>query len=144
MSKQTIQSLQINWQNRLDPLEATALVATRDAAIRLARKLLSFDDEKLNLLHGVSANDLLLIAGKAEHLPWVNGVIYLGKDSLAPSILLPTTVRPNIPIDLFEVTLLNQFPDQLPFAAIENRIVQTGQMRPITRKILQDWVEEKL
>lgn len=134
----------VDWQNRLDALEATALVAFDETAIRLAKKLLSFEDERLGLLQGVSAENLLLLASKAENLPWVDGVIYLGRDMTAPAILLPTTMRPKISIDLFERALLSQFSDKLPFAAVRNQIIPTGQMRPVARKILEDWLRQKL
>ena len=32
-------------------------------------------------LQGVFAENLLFIRGKTENLPWMDGVIYLGKDS---------------------------------------------------------------
>ena len=139
-----MQQLKINWQNRFDALEPTALVAFDETAIRLAKKLLSFADERLGLLQGVWAENLLFVAGRAENLPWVDGVIYLGKDAAAPSILLPTTVRPNVPIDLFERALRNQFSDKLPFAVVENRIIPVGGMGLIVRKVLVNWSHKKL
>ena len=133
-----MQSLKIKWQNRLDALEPLALVAFDSAVAKLKRKLLTFDDEKLAALQGVFAENLLFIAGEKDVLPWSDGVIYFGRDLLAPSIFLPTNLRPNVPLDLFEKNLLTRFDEQKPFAVIENKIISVGKMRPISRKILSE------
>lgn len=133
-----MKSLKIKWQNRLDALEPSALIAFDSVAAKLKRKLLSFDDEKLATLQGVFAENLLFIAGNKDFLPWIDGVIYFGKDALAPSLFLPTNLRPNVPLDLFEKNLLTRFNEQKPFAVIENKIISVGKMRPISRKILSE------
>ncbi len=133
-----MQSLKIKWQNRLDALEPSALIAFDGAVAKLKRKLLTFDDEKLAALQGVFAENLLFIAGEKDVLPWSDGVIYFGRDLLAPSIFLPTNLRPNVPLDLFEKNLLTRFDEQKPFAVIENKIISVGKMRPISRKILSE------
>ena len=130
--------LKIKWLNRLDSLAPSAMIAFGAAAVRLKEKLLTFDDEKLANLQGVFAENLLFITGAAENLPWTDGVIYLGKDTLAPSIFLPTNLRPNMPVDLFEKRLLEKFAAQKPFAVLENQIIQIGKMRPVSRKILSE------
>lgn len=132
------QKIQIKWQNRFDSLEPLALIAFDDSAIRLKKRLLSFDDETLSLLQGVFAENLLFITGKTESLPWIDGGIYLGKDARAASIFVPTNLSPNIPFDLFEKSLLRSFSAQIPFAVVENRIVPVGKMRPISRNILSE------
>lgn len=136
--------LKINWENRFDALEPAALVAVGGAAIRLARKLLSFDDAKLNVLQGVCADDLLFVAGKSDDLPWVENAIYFGKDKLAPRVFLPTTRRPNVPIDLFERALAHRFGEKLPCAAFDDKIVLIGAMRLVARAVLENWLREKL
>jgi hypothetical protein len=128
--------LKIRWQNRFDALEPSALIAFGNAAENLRGKLLTFDDEKLSALQGVFAENLLFVAGAKEILPWANGVVYLGKDRLAPSVFVPTNLRPNVPLDLFEKSLLAKFSAQKPFAVVENKIISIGKMHPISRKIL--------
>jgi hypothetical protein len=130
------QLLEIKWQSRLDTLEPSALLAVGETARRLREKLLSLDDEKLSALQGVFAENMLFIVG--ADLPWVDGVIYLGKDTEAPSIFLPTNLLPNIPLDLFEKSLLSRFSEQKPFAVVQNQIIPIGKMHPISRKILNE------
>ncbi len=137
------QLLEIKWQNRFDSLPPVALIAFDDSALRLKKKLLSFDDQSLSAWQGVFADNLLLIIGETETLPWIDGGIYLGKDSAAPSIFLPTNLRPEMPIDLFEKTLLHKFAGQKPFAVVKNQIIPIGKMRPISRKVLSEFVSHK-
>lgn len=132
------QPFKINWRNRLDTLEPVAIIGFDETAKRLKEKLLSFDDEKLSSMQGVFAESLLFATGQTADLPWVDGVIYLGKDARAASIFLPTNLRPNVPLDLFEKSLLRRFSAQKPFAVLENRIIPVGKMRPISRKILSE------
>lgn len=130
------QQLEIKWQNRLDSLEPLALIAFDQTAIRLQEKLLLLDDEKLSVLQGVFAENLLFVQAQSENLPWIDGGIYLGKDQKAPSIYLPTNLRPNIPLDLFEKSLLLNFSEQKPFAVVGKKIIPVGKMRPISRNVL--------
>jgi len=132
------QPFKIEWRNRFDALQPLAIIAFGDAANRLKAKLLSLDDERLSALQGVFNKDLLFVAGETENLPWADGVIYLGKDAAATSIFVPTNLRPNIPIDLFEKSLLLRFAAAKPFAVVDNRIVSIGKMRPVSRKILSE------
>lgn len=130
--------LKIIWRNRFDALAPSAVIAFDSSAKKLKEKLLALDDEKLVLLQGVFAETLLFIAGAEENLPWTDGVIYLGKDALAPQIFLPTNRRPDVPLDLFEKKLLQNFAAQKPFAVLENKIVPVGKMLPVSRKILSE------
>ncbi len=128
--------LKIRWQSRFDALSPLALIAFDAAAVNLKEKLLTFDDEQLSAWQGVFGENLLFISG--ENLPWSDGVIYLGKDTRAASILVPTNLRPNVPFDLFEKSLLHNFAAQKPFAVIGDKIIQIGKMRPISRKVLSE------
>lgn len=124
------------WRNRFDALAPSAVIAFDAAAKRLKEKIIALDDEKLNLLQGVFAENILFVAGADANLPWTDGVIYLGKDALAPQIFLPTNRRPDVPLDLFEKRLLQNFAAQKPFAVLENKIIPIGKMRPVSRKVL--------
>ena len=138
MKKKMKLLLEIKWQNRLDALEPLAVIAFDRAAIRLREKLLSLEDEKLSILQGIFAENLLFVAGANDILPWVDGVIYLGKNPNALSIYLPTNLRPEMPLDLFEKSLLRNFADQKPFAVVGKKIIPVGKMRPISRQILSE------
>ncbi|MBS1795962.1 MAG: hypothetical protein JSS81_19065 [Acidobacteria bacterium] len=126
----------IEWENRFDALAPVAVVAFDAAAERLRARLLDFDDEKLSRLQGVRGDRLIFVAGAPAELPWADGVVYLGRDPLAPSVFLPTNRRPSMPLDLFEKALLARFAEHRPFAVVEKRIVPVGAMRPVSRRVL--------
>ena len=72
--------IEVTWRPRLTPLAPVGAVAHGSAATRLAHRLLQAPDD-LPLFKGVSAPGLLVILGEEELLPWVNEVIYLGRDN---------------------------------------------------------------
>jgi hypothetical protein len=92
------ESIPVLWRPRPDPLDPVGVAARGRAARALAERLLARDDEALARLHGV--------AGEAPELPWADGATYLGRDPLAPSLLLPTTREPSVPLPLLERALV--------------------------------------
>jgi hypothetical protein len=134
--------LKIHWQNRSDALFPCAVVAFDGTAISLAKKLLSFEDEKLHFLQGVSAKRMILLTGESENLSWTNGAIYLGRDVQMPSILLPTTLKPNCPLDLFERALNEKFRRLSPFAVLPEKIIPFGAAKSLSRSVLENWLSE--
>lgn len=132
------ESFKIEWRARFDALEPLAVVAFDGAARRLKARLLALRDEKLGALQGVYGTDLLFVAGAKDVLPWADGVVYLGKDARAGAVFLPTNLVPDVPVDLFEKSLLARFAAQKPFAVAGSRIVPVGKMRPVSRKILSE------
>ena len=136
--------LQINWHAREIPLSPCA-VATRDEATHiLARRLLLRDDEFLSKFKGVAGEKILIILGEAGVLPWADGALYLGRDSDAPSLLLPTTLAPDVPLALLERALRLRFADSpLPLAVLPqwNLILPCGAAQIIARRELEKFVE---
>src|SRR5438445_10603043 len=103
-----VNEFKIQWIPRDLPLLPTAVAAHGPASLRLARRLLQLSDESLAQLEGVAGKELILVQGNEEQLPWVDGVQYLGVDPAAPSLLLPTNYRPNLPEAFVEKALLNK------------------------------------
>jgi hypothetical protein len=99
-------ALPVVLRPRAVPLAPAAVVARGKAAAALASRLARRDDAALGRLSGVGAPGLLLLIGAAEELPWVDGVVYLGRDPEAPSLLLPTLLEPDVPAPLFERAIL--------------------------------------
>lgn len=127
-----------SWSARLDPLAPRAVAATGSVARTLARATLSRDDDRLKALRGVAGEDVIVLLGDAEALPWVDGVVYLGVDLDAPSLLLPTALVPPAPLALFEraaVRLAGSTPVVVLPAA--QRFVAVGTARPLSRSILE-------
>lgn len=130
--------LKISWQTRFDALRPLAAIAFGAVAARgLQRRLLALPDEKLSVLQGVFAADLLFVAGAEENLPWADGVTYLGKERPGSPLFVPTNLRPDVPYELFEKSLLLRFERLKPFAVVADKIVPVGEMRPVSRNVLK-------
>jgi hypothetical protein len=134
----------IGWRNRSAPLSPTAVAATGVAAVSLARRLLSSDDEALIELRGVAGERILLLTGNADQLPWVDGAVYLGRDPMAPSLLLPTHSEPDVAPALFERAVHAAFPNlSAPLAVLpaESLVISVCEARPVQRARLNAWLD---
>lgn len=130
------------WLPRTEVLVPAAVFAQGDVARLLARRLLALDEVALARLQGVSGEGVLLILGEETALPWVPGVLYLGREPEAPSLLLPTTHEVSLPAALLERALLARFrPLGLPLAVLpgSRQVISAYQARPINRALLHEW-----
>jgi hypothetical protein len=118
-----------------------AAAARAAAAVALATRLLARDDDALRRLAGAAAPGLLVILGDAADLPWVDGIVYLGRDPGAPALLLPTALAPDVPAPLLERALLARG-GGAPLAVLLDppALVPTGGARPLDRALLETWL----
>ena len=132
----------IIWRPRASPLTPVAVAARGDVARALARRLLALDDDALSALRGVAGADVLLVAG--TDLPWVDGVLYLGRDPAAAALLLPTALEPSVPAHFLERALEARF-GAGPLAVLPDppAVVAAGAVRPIARETLAAWLDEE-
>ncbi|WP_394836684.1 hypothetical protein LVJ94_07225 [Pendulispora rubella] len=136
----------VTFSARGDPLEPVGVVGVGPAALALARRVLAEDDAALAAWRGVVAQDAVFLLGAGDTLPWVDGAHYLGQDPAAPRILLPTTHRPNVPLEAFERALLRHAASLAPPLAIllEPRcVVSLAEARPLARELVQKWLEAR-
>jgi hypothetical protein len=119
------------------PLRPVAAVAAGSASRALARRLLARTDGELAALRGVAGRELILVQG--DDLPWVDGVIYLGVDPDAPSLLVPTTHAFDAPPALVERALTTRFHGAKPPLAVvdERLVVPCAHARPLSRALLE-------
>ena len=88
---------------------------------------------------------LLLVLGREEDLPWIDGIVYLGKDPGAPSLLLPTTLEPDVPPALLERAILARARGmEAPIAVLVDppALAGTGVARPVLRAELLAFLAE--
>jgi hypothetical protein len=137
--------IQTRWRARATALAPIAVAACGDAAIALAHRLLGLDDESLAQLKGVAGQRLLIALGEQELLVWVDGVTYLGRDEAAPSLLLPTTLEPDVPPALFEKALLKRLNHAAPIAVlpVHQMVTSVSSARPISRQTLTAWLQSE-
>jgi hypothetical protein len=84
-----------------------------------------------------------VLLGAAEDLPWVPGVVYLGREAEAPSLLLPTTLAPTVPAALLLQAFQKQFPElTLPLAVIpaSGNVVSLHAARAVARERVLGWL----
>lgn len=109
----------VTWSDREPPLVACAVAAQGSVAKELANRLLHLDDAALLRLAGVAGPNTIVLLGDEADLPWVDGVLYLGRDPLAPSLLLPTRMEPLVPTaNLLERAMKGRFETLSPPLAI--------------------------
>ncbi len=140
-----LSQIPVTWQSRDQALVACAVSARGKVALNLAHRLLDLDDEALASLKGVSGPGFLMVVGAEESLPWVDGVNYLGRDPRAPSLLVPTTLEPSIPIALLEHALATKFPGMQPLALVADArlVVSLGSARPVAAGSVRQWLESQ-
>ena len=135
----------VTWKPREKPLVATAVVARGAVALNLARWLLDLDKESLGGLKGVAGAEILVLIGEEESLPWVDGVTYIGRDPIAPSLLVPTTLEPSVPLALLERALSARCRDLMPLAVLADvpLVVPIGSARPVVVGSVRQWLESR-
>jgi hypothetical protein len=86
------------------------------------------------------------LIGAAEDLPWVDGALYLGRDGAAPSLLLPTTLEPDVPAPLLERAVLARARGSAPPIALlvdPPALVGAGMARAVGRAELRAFLGER-
>ncbi len=134
----------LRWLPRAEPLEPIAVVGEGPVAHALARRVLAEDDARLASWEGVAGQDVLVLLGASESLPWVDGAVYLGRDAAAPSLLLPCALAPAVAASLLERAFLAQAAGGAPLAVLpaSTRLVGVGAARSVSRTTLLAWLEE--
>lgn len=84
----------VGWRLREPPLEPVALVARGDVVASLLKSLRRRQASDAGRLRALGFEDgesrRLVVIGSADDLPWVESLLYLGRDPDAPLLLLPT------------------------------------------------------
>jgi hypothetical protein len=133
----------VTFAPRADTLEPAAVIGTGPVARALAQRLLRLPDGDLAALRGVAGDGLIALMGDADALPWADGVTYLGRDADAPRLLLPTTLRPAVALDVFERAIARHARKVAsPWAVLvaPPRVISLADARPVERAHLLHWL----
>ncbi|PTL83242.1 hypothetical protein DAT35_14720 [Vitiosangium sp. GDMCC 1.1324] len=133
------------WSPRAQPLPALAVAGVGPVALALARRALAVEDGVLARWSGVAGPGVLVLLGDTESLPWVDGVVYLGRDAAAPSLLLPCTLAPDVAPSLLERALVTRARAGTPLAVLPRsaHLVPVGAARPVSRVTLGAWLAKQ-
>jgi hypothetical protein len=141
--------IRIAWTPRGAPLVARAVAAVGARARALADRLAGLDDAALGALaavaSGAASGAVLVVLGAAAALPWVDGVVYLGRDDAAPELLLPTALAPSVPPGVLAVAIRAavSVPGPIAVLAAPPQLVPCGVARAIDRGRLAAWREAR-
>jgi hypothetical protein len=135
----------VRWVQRGEPLPACACIARGAAARALANVLLAWDAARLGRMIACAGEGLLVVLGEEADLPWLEGITYLGRDREAPHLLLPTSRRPDVPVDLFVRALAARVPEAARAGAIlpvddELFWAPVSAAGPVERDSLEAWM----
>jgi hypothetical protein len=138
-----LEYIKITWQPREIPLAPVAAAAVHDVARALAQRLMEMDDESLAQLRGAVGPQFIIVMGDAQNLPWVNGIVYLGRSPAAPSLLLPTALEPDAPVALLERAVARRLPNSQLTALLTDPflLAPVAVAQPIARDALRTWME---
>jgi hypothetical protein len=133
---------EINWETRAQPLTPVGAGARGRSAIALGLRLLKYSDDELAQLKGVVGEETMVVLGATELLPWVDGIVYLGRNDSSSSLLLPTTYVPNVHVSLLENALLARHKGHAPLVVFLNptAVVSVAKALPVQRNALQQWL----
>lgn len=141
-------TIALAWAARAVPLTPRAVVAIGAPARALGRRLAALADAELAALTAVAGPAALVILGDAAALPWVDGVIYVGRDDAAPGLLLPTTLAPTVAAPVVARAVAAWLGARgaavaWPVALVPTplAIIPCGAARPIERGRLAAWLE---
>lgn len=128
--------MNLDWQLRERPLQPVAVAAIGTAA----RALVASVERRAELrLRGVAGDDVLVFLGDEDELPWADGAIYLGRDEDAPSLLLPTTLRPTLPLPLVERAFLRRGWGPFALLPASRMLLPLDAAKIVTRERLAQW-----
>lgn len=135
--------ISVRWTPRTEPLRARAAVASGAAAKALGRRIAELADHALKQLAAVATDDLLVVLGDESQLPWIDGVMYFGRDESAPDLLLPTALAPTIPAAVLGAAIRSSAPRAAPVVVLPSpaRLIHCEKARAIDRDRLVAWIE---
>ncbi|MHA7627533.1 bpX5 domain-containing protein [Corallococcus sp. M7] len=140
-SEPAVAGLPVRWRPRALPLEPVAVAGVGPVALALGHRASRAEDSVLASWNGVAGPDVLVLLGTAASLPWVDGAVYLGRDPLAPALLLPCSLEPEVAPSLLERALLaGQGDAPLAVLPASGMLVSVAAAKPVARVSLSAWL----
>ncbi len=130
----------MRWVRRAKSLKPVAAVGVGEVARRLAARILAVGVEGLR---GVATDEVLVVIGRTEVLPWVDGVVYLGSDPIAPALWTPTLLRPDRHPALVLRSIGGTLKLEGPIAALPDALlaIPLARARALDPSALRAWMD---
>lgn len=120
--------MNVGWQNEPEPPFAQGVVGFGAVARRLFAAIEERPQSAQQSLMATANDDLLILTGPTQELPWVDGAQYIATRAEAQALWLPTAQRPTLPLDLLDRAIRRQHP-QSPLLLLPT----PAQLVPLTR-----------
>lgn len=132
----------VSWVPREPPLVVRGVALRGAAAVAMCARLGEADGPTLRALRGVAAGGDVVLLGDAA--PWAPDAVWLGREEEVPGWLVPTAVRPSVPVALLVRALASRgvqgsAPHALWPTAEGLRVVPLAEARPLSRERLRAW-----
>ena len=105
--------LQWDWQPRSTIIQPQAALGFGVVAEKLLGCLRQLPEEHQEKLQLVAADKLLLVLGKTQLLPWIDGIEYAAPDTDFAGLWLPTAWQPTLTPELI-LQALKPYGDRFP------------------------------
>ena len=131
--------MRITFSPRDEILDPAAVAGLGPNARALAKRLLLLSHEQLGKLRGAAGDGIVVALGEANDLPWADGVAYLGRDPEAPLLFVPTMLRPNVAMEVFERAIASRaarLPSPWAVLAAPPRLLSVADASAIDRECL--------
>ena len=122
---------EVIWRAREVPLSPVAVVGRGEVASRLVDLVI----ERGCSWHGVVGNGLIVVLG--DDLPWVDGVLYLGRAAGQPALLHDTRLEPDVPVAWIAKRLCGR--GAIAWLQSPDLLVPLGAAAPFHAPALQAW-----
>ena len=91
------------------PLKPVGMLAANEVRSAAICALSNMAPARLSSLRGSFDDQVIVVLGEEAMLPWVPGGIYLGQESHAPGLFIPTLLKPNLPVDWLERAVQSKY-----------------------------------
>lgn len=125
---------QVCWRVREVPMAPLAVVARGSIARDLGHRVLDAGTERWT---GCVGDRLLIVAG--EHLPWVDGVVFLGGVSGSP-LWFDTRLEPDVPVPLVERAVARRLAGRVAWLHDPHALVPLGALDVLDPTRLEAWL----
>lgn len=102
----------IQWTARFPALVPRLAVAREEKALVLAKLLRGRPEQMLNQLRGACYKNFFFVLGESEHLPWIDGIEYLGVCPSSPGLYVPVNLRPGLDESIYGRVIKNHFQEK--------------------------------
>jgi hypothetical protein len=131
----------VQWIPRTHALTPIAVAASGATAQKLLQRVQEFNDERLRVLRGVAFENTVVLTGCEEDLPWIEGVLYLGRDPAAPHLLIPTNLSPDVPLSLLDEAIFKRsLREPLALLPGEKLVIPLDGERELSRESILGWL----